>query len=318
MPPTLSPPLKPNTLHASLETHGNGMADAPRSPLSPADCRTLSKILEEVRRASPLATPNFSEEDATSLSIDSVDNESSTTGSEDEVQCTEEQYDYDDEADEADEGYEDEDVSMELNDVVEERLELGDTIEDIMNTPGDTAPRARSQDLTGVYSHHGHVSKETKEINVQRIALEEAVKKECAVQELRDALALAEETIDYYPEQQDDAVNLSASPGFAAVEAVQAETGMSMVPDGTDASIELEVCLVECLQLRHHDILTLYSTLSPTTEERLVSSPLSPQRVAHTSTHAPRIPSSHSQTPSHQSSPLQGADISSSPRMHRY
>jgi hypothetical protein len=279
MSPAHSSPLQPITLDAALETHGNDVlppsspsAGTPRSPLSPADCRTLSKILQDVRRASSLATPSFSEEDTSSLSIDSIDNESSANGREDELQYTEAQYDY---GDEADEGYEDEDVSMELNDVMEERHGLGDaaeedaqegdsivsgtadesvyvwsdgdTVEDMMNTPGDIAPSAQPQDLSGVYSHDAHMSDEAREINVERDVLEDAVKNERVLQELGDARALADETIDYDPEEQDNAIHLSDDPCFRAVEAVQAETGMSMVTDGTEPSIELEVCLVDCL-----------------------------------------------------------------------
>ena len=65
-PPSSSSPLQPIPLHMALETHGNDSALTPpttpqsdsaaRHTLSPADCRTLKKLLGDVRTPSPLAS----------------------------------------------------------------------------------------------------------------------------------------------------------------------------------------------------------------------------------------------------------------------
>jgi hypothetical protein len=71
-----------------------------------------------------------------------------------------------------------------------------DTIEDRMNKPGDIARPARSQDLTGVYVREQITRAETKGISPPRAALETA-SVECAKQDLRTALAIAEEKFGY-------------------------------------------------------------------------------------------------------------------------
>lgn len=56
-----SPPLRTISLAASLQSHGSDnmtTSPAPRSPLSPADCRTLEKLLRDVSNNSAPSTPS--------------------------------------------------------------------------------------------------------------------------------------------------------------------------------------------------------------------------------------------------------------------
>jgi hypothetical protein len=258
------------SLDAALESHGNDTvlspntpsADENRSPLSPSDCRTLKKILEDVQSPSRTVSPLLTEHNDCLLGIvESTDDGSSDTGHEDEVQYTEKQYDY---GDEADEGYADEDDSMDLSDagqndsvVYEDESILasdhdtreyvwsdGDTIEDIMNTPGKTAPPAPKQELGGVCLHGQPTPDETKVIKLQRAAIEEAVRQERIKQERQDAAAIGDGRIGLdvtSMEDQDDAVVLSDDPEFQAVETVQAEMGMKFVDHSVEEAIEVEV-----------------------------------------------------------------------------
>jgi hypothetical protein len=264
-----SSPLQRISLDAALESHGNDTvlspntpsADETRSPLSPSDCRTLKKILEDVQSPSRTASPLLAKHNDSLLGIESTDHGSSDTGHEDEVQYTEKQYDY---GDEADEGYADEDDSMDLSDagqddsVVYEDESIvasdhdtreyvwsdGDTIEHIMNTPGKTVPPTPKQGLGEVYLHGQPTPDETKVIKLQRAAIEEVVEQERMEQERQDADAIGDETIDLdvtSMDDQDDAVVLSNDPEFQAVEAVQAEIGMTFADHGVDEAIEVEV-----------------------------------------------------------------------------
>jgi hypothetical protein len=265
-------PLQHIPLDAALKFHGNDTAPPPstpaadgtRTPLSPSDCRTLKKILEGVQSPSPLASPRLIKHNDALFGVEYSQDGSSDIGNEGEIQYTQKQYDY---GDEADEGYEDEDDSMELSDAVEESLDDsvvhedqsmlldddgtreyvwsdGDTIEDIMNTPGKTAPPAPEQDLGGIYLHDQPTPDEIKVIKLQRAALEEALDQERVIQECQDAAAIGDETIDLHAsnvEDEDDAIVLSVDPEFQPVETVQAEIGMSLIEDYVDRAVEIEV-----------------------------------------------------------------------------
>lgn len=108
-----SPPLRPLALETSLQSHGNDnlpasppRQDFGRSSLSPADCRTLEKILRDV--SSPPATPSTLEQ---SDQLFPDNGRISTTATADE-----ENGGYHFVGGEAtDTGYEDEDDSMELS-----------------------------------------------------------------------------------------------------------------------------------------------------------------------------------------------------------
>jgi hypothetical protein len=260
----LSSPLQHISLDAALESHGNDTvlspktlsADETRSPLSPSDCRTLKKILEDVQSPSRTASLLLAEHNHSLLGIESTDDGSSDMGHEDEVQ-----YDY---GDEADEGYADEDDSMDLSDagqndsvVYKDESILasdhdtreyvwsdGDTIEDIMNTPGKTAPPAPKQEHSDVCLHGQPTPDETKVIKLQRAAIEEVVRQERIEQERQNAAAIGDETIGLdvtSMEDQDHAVVLSDDPEFQAVETVQAEMGMKFADHSVEEAIEVEV-----------------------------------------------------------------------------
>lgn len=269
LPSTPSTPLQTISLEASLQTHGSDTS----ASLSPADCRTLKKILQDVRTASPRA-PQHVGDRGKSLSAEiSIDSESSASGREDEVQYSEKQYDY---GDEAEEGYEDEDDSMDLSDVVEEvHYADGDTIEDIMNLPGRTASPAPSQDFSSFYHHNQATPEEIRDIKLRRASIEKELEDELlaqqhgdmADQEVKDIklrrAAIRKELEDelltqqhvYVPDMEgdtcdyisavdgfrDDALHLSDDPEFRAVQEIQAEIGMSVIAD-EEAESELEVC----------------------------------------------------------------------------
>jgi hypothetical protein len=103
-------------------------ADTPRSSLSPADCRTLHKILEHVHIPSTSESTGASEQSESLLSFSAGEDASSDPGCEDEVQ-----YGH---GEETEEGYADEDNSMELSDDAEDELHVigGDIEDDIVRS----------------------------------------------------------------------------------------------------------------------------------------------------------------------------------------
>jgi hypothetical protein len=248
--PMLRTHLRPTTLDAALETHGNDTAlppstpaiDKEHSPLTPADCRTLKKILDDVHGASPVASPQ--QQDESLLSLASTENRSSVTGIEDELQYIKPRFSY---GDELEAGYEDEDDSMEDDSVYV--WNDGDTIEDLMNTPGKTAPPARPQHLDGIYQHDAPTPDEKNEIELQCAALEKALVKERVTKELKDELVIEDETIDLDEDtfhETNDAFYLSDDAEFQAVQEVQAKTGLSMIEE-EDGEVELEVIITQRL-----------------------------------------------------------------------
>ncbi|KAF1911644.1 hypothetical protein BDU57DRAFT_552046 [Ampelomyces quisqualis] len=212
---------EPDTALETLETQVNGALTSPKpslsslhnSPSLPADSRTLKKILDHVQSPSPAAPPAYRERDDTSTSSDLNGDGSSDTGIEDEVDYVEKHYDH---GDEVDDGYEDEDDSMELSDpedatlaeiefkertnstaLDEDEREYvwsdGDTIEDIMNKPGQTAPPGPQQDLDGVYAHDQPTPDALRKIKSRRTALEGALAIERPKQEHETAATLADD-----------------------------------------------------------------------------------------------------------------------------
>lgn len=260
---------QPNStpLHMSLETYGDNTMTPPitlqsvtvaRPTMSPADCRTLKKLLNDVQNPSPLTSLIASEHD-----------ESSGTGLEDEVQYTEPLLGH---GDEREEGYEDEDGSMELSDIAEESSDDinvasdeataqdesvlrnvddsvyvwsdGNTIEDIMNTPGKTAPPAPEQNLSGVYTHGQSTPEDIRDIKARRAEMERELEEEGLNHEQHDVAAIDDGAFGpdvYSNEEENDAVDLSDDAEFRAIEAVQAEIGMSVMKDYEEPVVELEV-----------------------------------------------------------------------------
>lgn len=179
--PPISPsPLRPISLQASLSTHGNDsipistpQRDEVRTPLSPADCRTLKKLLLDVQSPSP-SSPSvdslFEGEDAY---VDGKDG-SSESGEEGEALEGIKEL-----RDEMEGGYEDEDKSMELSGEDDESdRKNGDDIEDVMNLPGKVAPPAQPLDLNGVYVHERATPGDMKEAHVRHAEIEKQLAEE--------------------------------------------------------------------------------------------------------------------------------------------
>jgi hypothetical protein len=235
-----------------LQTPGNSM----HSPHSPANRPILEKIIEDV--PGPSLFPR--ERDDSLLSVDSVQDGSSDTGIEDTVEYTAKQYDY---GDEADDGYADEDDSMDLSDAALEEVERDDgedaedepeyvwseedTIEDIMNIPGKTAPPARQQDLEGIYVHDQPTPDETKEIRLRRNSLEQALRDELQRKKRQNTVVAesymddAEESVLEHHESAFEFSGDKEIEGTQDVQAHQSQADTSAIDDNLDGGVELEV-----------------------------------------------------------------------------
>jgi hypothetical protein len=162
MPSTSPHPISPEAT-PDTEAHDQVIAPAatPRAALSPADTHTLQKIIEDVRSPSPRTDMH---------AVENQDDDSSSAGYEDEVRYSEIVGGLVDEED----GYEDQDESMDE--------EEGDTVEDMMNLPGKTAPEVPVRDFSALYVHEEEVEGK-KEVElfrkgVERRLVEERVAKE--------------------------------------------------------------------------------------------------------------------------------------------
>ncbi|CAO2656520.1 Nn.00g053230.m01.CDS01 [Neocucurbitaria sp. VM-36] len=183
------PPLQPNHLEASLQTHGNDTPSSPSPPntsanssLSPADLRTLSKILSEHRSPLTPPSPGLSDVDE-GLRPETVRDEERSESSDDDGLGY---------GDEREKGYEDEDGSMELSDSeqyvrdveVEDAYEGdGDTIEDIMNLPGNSAAPAVKQNFSRFYGEDEGKDGEDQERELFRAGIEKKLEVERLEQE---------------------------------------------------------------------------------------------------------------------------------------
>ncbi|KAF1830640.1 hypothetical protein BDW02DRAFT_92188 [Decorospora gaudefroyi] len=162
-------PRKPSTSPSHSSYLMSSTGDSERPPLSPADCRTLEKILHDVRGSSPISsTPYFSHVAPGSPGIAATASSSVYSGDEDD-----DGREFVD-GDERDTGYEDEDDSMELSDSEQTSAEAedGDTIEDIMNLPGKTAPPAPIQDFSSLYAHDQPTPDEAMQMRLHRAVIE--------------------------------------------------------------------------------------------------------------------------------------------------
>lgn len=245
---------------ASKETSLIPTPQAERNSLSPADCRTLKKIIDDVQGPSPATSASQSDEDANGTGVNLAGEESSDTGCEDEVTYIGEQHSH---GDEASDGYADEDKSMELSDgdltPEEQKAEFveqaahevdsddeeayvwsdGDTIEDIMNVPGNTAPPARQQDLVGIHVRDQPLSTENKIVKEKRVAIKEALEAERLEHEHQESVAQELGLTQATSKHGGDTINLLDDPEIRAAEANRAETGMAITGDET-GGIELE------------------------------------------------------------------------------
>jgi hypothetical protein len=203
-----------------------------KTDLSPADCRTLQKILHDVRSSSPVSpTPYFSESACAKGGSDTythVGNEESHGKKRLETftPCDEEPFTF---GDERDEGYEDEDDSMESSDVdvVQHENEDGDTIEDIMNLPGKMAPAVPVQDFSAYYVHDRPTPDETRETRAHREELEKRLEEERETQERKKAVEVQSEGLDGAEDR--------------AFQTLREEMGMSAVEDEDTVKGVMEV-----------------------------------------------------------------------------
>ncbi|KAI4609803.1 hypothetical protein J4E80_008449 [Alternaria sp. BMP 0032] len=165
------------------------------SNFSPADCRTLQKILHDVRSPSPLsATSYFDETPARKLILTAT-----PTGSLAEEQVAQKEKVFDS-GDEREGGYEDEDDSMELSDGEDafgiDGNEAGDTIEDVMNLPGKTAPPAPVQDYSSFYTHDKPTPDEPGKLQLRCASIEKDLKQQCRQQECASGIAATDGVFD--------------------------------------------------------------------------------------------------------------------------
>jgi hypothetical protein len=261
-----SAPLQPATSSVVVKTHDDGIATSPSTPLTkpeqqqqltPSDCRTLKKILDDANGSPPALSPAKKQQDERLLSVAATENGSSDTGNKDEVQYSKTQYGY---GDELEAGYEDEDDSMELSDGdlnghdAEGSGDDGDTTEDIMNTPGTTAPPARPQHLDGIYQHDSP-TRDDAELRVKRAAIEEAVKKERFNQEHEEAFDVPYDSgyLDVASiKRQDVSLNLFVDSFFQTAQITQVQSGLSRIEEDDETEFELDVSTFRSSPLTIH------------------------------------------------------------------
>ncbi|KAI4674647.1 uncharacterized protein J4E84_010517 [Alternaria hordeiaustralica] len=200
------------------------------SNFSPADCRTLQKILHDVRSPSPLsATSYFDETPARKLNLAAT-----PTGSLAEERVAQKEKVFDS-GDEREQGYEDEDDSMELSDE-EDAFSTGgqkdgDTIEDVMNLPGKTAPLVPVQDYSSFYTHDKPTPYEPGKLQLRRASIEKDLEEQCRQQERASAIAATDGVFDT------DALNHGVSSQALAIDEgsdlknLQEDIGMHPVED---------------------------------------------------------------------------------------
>lgn len=164
--------------------------DSQRPSFSPADYRTLQKILHDVRSPSPLSpTPYFSDKPANRLSLTLTPN---GDADEDGVSCEGAELAR---GDEQQDGYEDEDDSMELSDgedAIGADEENSDTIEDVMNLPGRTVPPVPVHDYSSFYVHDEPLSDGAGELGLCRASIERDLAEQCRQQESAQTVATAD------------------------------------------------------------------------------------------------------------------------------
>lgn len=205
-PPTVMPstPPRPASLDddddTSLQENDNMSSrstpvNSSGSKLSPADCRTLQKILNDVRSPSSLSrTSYFNDTPARRLNLTAT-----PIGNIGKEQLSHEEEDLG-RGDEQEQGYEDEDDSMELSDGEDafgiDGKEAGDTIEDVMNLPGKTAPVTPVHDYISFCAHDQPALDGTEGLQLCRFSIEEDLKEQCRQQERAQAIAATDGVFD--------------------------------------------------------------------------------------------------------------------------
>jgi hypothetical protein len=169
--------------------------DPQRPSFSPADCRTLQKMLHDVRSPSPLSpTPYFSDRPASQSILTETPN---SKNYEDKMSCKNHQSAH---GDERQDGYEDEDDSMELSDG---EVAFGtdekdsDKIEDIMNMPGKMALSVPVCDYSRFYPHNQQASDGARKLERRRASIEKSLKEQCRQQKRVQKAAAADEDYNF-------------------------------------------------------------------------------------------------------------------------
>ncbi|KAI4613118.1 hypothetical protein J4E83_007529 [Alternaria metachromatica] len=209
------------------------------SNFSPADCRTLQKILRDVRSPSPLsATSYFDDTPARKLNLTAT-----PTGSLAEERVAQKEKVFDS-GDEREGGYEDEDDSMDLSDEEDAfgtgRQKDGDTIEDVMNLPGKTTPPVADQDFSRFYAHDKPTPDEPSKLQLRRASIEKDLKEQCRQQECASAIAATDGVFDT------DALNHGVSSQALAIDGnsdlknLQEDIGMHPVEEEQAATSALD------------------------------------------------------------------------------
>jgi hypothetical protein len=226
-----SPPDNDNMSSRSTPANSSG------SRLSPADCRTLQKILHDVHSPSPLPKTSYSSEEPKSR----LDLTATPTGSvgEEKVICRDEEFDG---GDEREGGYQDEDGSMELSDDEDpfgiDGQKDRDTIEDVMNLPGKTALPMPVQDYSTLYPHNQPASGEAEQLQSRRASIERDLTEQCQQQGRALTLMTTDGVFDTdtsihgvksHKSAVDDAGGLQTVQGDIGMHSVEAE----QVPVGT-------------------------------------------------------------------------------------
>lgn len=199
-PPTLhqsaaaptSPAQQTTPLQNDTVSPQSPQTDPVRVPLSPGDCRTLEKILEDVRGPE-------SEGPAVSTALDVILAQGRMTNDEEEFEGEGEGYEDEDMSAELSDWYRDDDGDQAHNQSVSELEEAdGDTVEDVMNMPGETAPPAAVQDFSDFdVDEQGAIkSEELKVLLEKRAMLEKKLEKERVEKELIQPAAAENDTYE--------------------------------------------------------------------------------------------------------------------------
>lgn len=179
--------------------------------------------------------------------------------------------------DEREDGYEDEDDSMELSDVDavpghghEQRD--GDTVEDIMNLPGNKAPAVSVQDFGAFYPRDEAMSDEAKETKDHRELIEEHLRQQVLVQDDADEVAETFGDTEGYTDMDLAEAEESHGEDTEGVQALQEDILMhSLEEEEADASA-LEVNSARLTSMKKTP-LTVHQSLEPNTDCSLHSTP---------------------------------------------
>jgi hypothetical protein len=259
IPTMLSTPPRSTLLDDSTSPQDNDNMSSRSTPaklsgshLSPADCRTLQKILHDVRSPSPLPKTSYFSEEPTSR----LDLTATPTGSvgEERVICKDEEFDG---GDEREGGYEDEDSSMELSDDEDafgiDGQKDRDTIEDVMNVPGKTALPVPAQDYSNFYSHDQPASGKAEKLQSRRASIERDLTEQCQQQGRASPLITTDGVFDTDTSIGGATSHTLAVDNTGGLQTLQGDIGMHSVEDEQVHMSTLGVSLPH-LELDQHKV----------------------------------------------------------------